>query len=82
MKQLNPRIFALALSLVVFFVGLGTGAALSAQSHMLSARSYLYDALSQLEAAVPDKAGHRVQAVQLVKDALNQVDLGIRAGAR
>ena len=78
-KRMLP---SLALFFAVFFLGIGAGVALAAQSHMLNARAYLNDALLQLNLAVPDKGGHRVQAMNLVKSAISQVNLGIAAGAR
>jgi hypothetical protein len=62
--------------------GIGAGAAYAFQPHMTSAREYLQNADSQLRQAVPDKAGHRVNAINLVHQAITEVDLGIQAGAR
>jgi hypothetical protein len=58
------------------------GFAVAAQGHMLNARSNLQAALYQLNSAVPDKAGHRVHAMNLVDEAIEQVNLGIQAGYR
>jgi hypothetical protein len=57
-----------------------TGVALAYQSHMFAARAALNNALAQLNAALPDKAGHRVNAINLVNQAINEVNLGIQAG--
>jgi hypothetical protein len=76
------RIGALAVLFAVFFAALGAAAALAAQGHMLNARGYLNSALGELNAAQADKAGHRVNAINLVKDAIHQVNLGIQAGAQ
>ncbi len=67
MNTLKQGLRPIALLLLVFFVGMGTGVTIAAQGHMLSARSYLNDALVQLDMALADKAGHRVQAIKLVK---------------
>jgi len=50
------------------------------QPHMEAALKALNNAASQLEAAVDDKAGHRARAIQLVSQAINQVQQGIQAG--
>lgn len=62
--------------------GLGGGVALAYQGHMFAARRALLEARHQLEVAAPTKAGHRIAAIRAVDAALNQVDLGIRAGHR
>jgi hypothetical protein len=48
---------------------------------MLAAKGDLQAAANELNAAVPDKAGHRVKALDLVNRAINQTNMGIRAGA-
>jgi hypothetical protein len=53
----------------------------AAQPHMEAALKALNNASSQLEMAVDDKAGHRAKAIQLVSQAINQVQQGIQAGA-
>jgi hypothetical protein len=50
------------------------------QPHMQAALKALQNAASQLEQAVDDKAGHRAKAIQLVSQAINQVQNGIQAG--
>lgn len=77
----KSRLAALVISLAVTFAALGAGTAYATQSHMRNAEMYLDDALRQLVQATPDKAGHRQKAMDLIGDALQQVDLGIRAGA-
>ena len=59
-----------------------TGTALAVQSHMFAARADLNAALGQLNAAIPDKAGHRVNAINLTNQAINEVNKGIDAGRR
>ncbi|TSD96600.1 hypothetical protein FOS14_16240 [Skermania sp. ID1734] len=70
--------FALA---TVFGVA-GAGAAVAVQTHMFDARDDLQAARTALQQAVPDKAGHREAAIDLIGRALDQVDQGIQAGAR
>jgi hypothetical protein len=50
------------------------------QPHMQAALKALQNAASQLEAAADDKAGHRAKAINLVSQAINQVQQGIQAG--
>jgi hypothetical protein len=69
----------LFLSGVMFGLSLA-GVALAVQSHMLAARSALNNALTQLNAAEPDKGGHRVNAINLVNQAIGEVNAGIQAG--
>jgi hypothetical protein len=42
----------------------------------------LQQALQQLQGAEADKAGHREKAIGFVQKAINQTEMGIRAGAR
>lgn len=79
MRRTKLRASALALCFAIIFAGIGAGTALAVQSHMVSARTYLNYSLSQLEQAQPDKAGHRANAMNLVKQAIDQVNLGIQA---
>jgi hypothetical protein len=67
---------ALVFAIVFAIVGAVTQAAV--QNHMLGARNYLNSALSELQQAQPDKGGHRNSAINYVKDAINQVNLGIQ----
>jgi hypothetical protein len=75
------RLAVLAVIFAVGFSAIGAGTALAVQGHMLNARSYLTSAYGQLNQATPDKAGHRVQAMSLIRQAINQVNWGIQAGA-
>ena len=52
--------------------------ALAAQTHMATARTYLKDALNELEAAQENKGGHRVNAINYVRQAIDEVNLGIQ----
>jgi hypothetical protein len=55
--------------------------AVASQPHMVNAKADLRGALSELQAASTDKAGHRVKAIELVKEAIGEVDAGIAAGS-
>jgi hypothetical protein len=48
------------------------------QPHMQRALAALKTAESNLESATPDKGGHRVAALKLVREAMEQVDKGMR----
>jgi hypothetical protein len=52
------------------------------QPHMEAALKALQNAANQLEIARDDKGGHRARAIQLVSQAINQVQQGIQAGNR
>lgn len=78
MRSLNVRLGILALVFALFFAALGAGTALAAQTYMLNARGDLQSALSNLENAQANKGGHRVNAINLVKQAINEVNLGIQ----
>jgi phage-related minor tail protein len=58
-----------------------TEAADAAQPHMTTALNELQKALSELQSAIPDKKGHRVEAIRLVKEAITEVTKGLAAGA-
>lgn len=63
------------------FVASDRVAAAAGQPHMQAALRALNNAATQLAAAADDKQGHRVKAIQLVNDAIGQVQAGIAAGA-
>ena len=48
------------------------------QPHMSSALDRLREAQKSLEAATHDKGGHRAKALKLVKEAIAEVEQGIR----
>lgn len=66
----------------VVFTGAGAGVAFAFQPHMFSARNDLQAAQSELHQAIPDKAGHRVNAERLVQQAIDETNAGIQAGAQ
>jgi hypothetical protein len=56
----------------------GAGAAYAVQSHMVTARDHLNQSLSELQSADPfDSGGHREQAVEMVRLAIDEVNQGI-----
>lgn len=50
------------------------------QPHMQAALDYLRNAKSDLEHATSDKGGHRVNAIKLVDQAIDETKKGIEAG--
>jgi len=81
LSRLN--IIALVLgAMLLSSVVTGVSVAAAYQGHMHAAQNQLGFALNQLNMALADKAGHRAQAIVLVKQAQTQVQLGIQAGAR
>ena len=69
-------VFALCLGAVV-----GGVAVAQNQNHMYNARNDLQAARYQLQVATHDKGGHRANALNLVNEAIEQVNLGIQYGA-
>lgn len=59
-------------------VTLGVGNAHAEQPRMYSARNDLQQAVDALQAALDDKGGHRVTAINLAQQAIDQVNLGIQ----
>jgi hypothetical protein len=53
---------------------------LADQPHMQAALDYLRNAKSDLERATTDKGGHRVNAIKLVDQAIDETKKGIDAG--
>ena len=58
----------------------GLFAASPDQPHMERAKDALESAKNNLERATADKGGHRARALDLVRDAINEVKKGIEAG--
>lgn len=73
----RPRVIGAVALCLVGVSGFGAGMALAAQPHMQAALSALETAKVELEAAVPDKGGHRVKALADVNAAIGQVRAGI-----
>jgi hypothetical protein len=82
MRISKLRLGLLGLFCALSFTAVGAGAAYAFQPHMVNARGDLHAAQDELNQAWPDKAGHRVTALNLVAQAINEVNLGIQAGAQ
>ena len=61
-------------------VGFMAGAVVAAQPHMYNALHALQNAQAQLQEAAADKAGHRVNALNLIGQAIGEVNAGNAAG--
>jgi len=75
------NIAALGAVVAVGASALAAAPAEAAQPHMNRALSDLQAALAQLNAALPDKGGHRVKAIALVTQAIDEVTKGMAVGA-
>jgi len=71
------RLIVAGIMTAIGFSILGAGVAYAEQVHMLNARNDLQQGLTELQQADPDKGGHRDQAINLVQQAINQVNRGI-----
>jgi hypothetical protein len=57
--------------------GMGIGYAIGAQPHMSQSISLLQSARGELQAATPNKGGHRERAMSLIDQAIGEVRAGI-----
>lgn len=71
------RFFTVLALVVVLATGFIAGRASADQPHMQAALDHLRAAKTELDAAEPDKGGHRVKAIALTKDAIAEVERGI-----
>lgn len=58
-------------------LSLSSGSADAYQGNMERALSELFAALASLREATPNKGGHRETAIQLIRQAINEVQAGI-----
>lgn len=77
MRSFNSRFVILAVVFALFFTAIGAAVGVAAQNHMTTARGYLYQAYSELNQATTNKGGHRVNAMNLINQAIHEVNLGI-----
>ena len=76
--KLNPWKISTLVLATALVVSVATPPATSApQPMMKKALASLRSAKKQLEAATPDKGGHRVKAIDLVNSAIDEVQAGI-----
>lgn len=63
--------------MLILAVGFIAGQLSAAQPHMQAALTNLRQARTNLVRASPDKGGHRERAIELVDDAIKEVEKGI-----
>jgi cell division protein FtsN len=73
----NSRMLVVALAAVA--IGFA-GGAIAAQPHMYNAKAALENARAELNVSEHNKGGHRVRAINLVSEAIHEVNEGIREG--
>ena len=54
----------------------------AAQPHMHESLTLMKSALAELKSATPDKGGHRAKAMNLLKQAMDEVQAGIDFAAK
>ncbi len=69
------------LAILVVVVGYAAGCATGGQPHMQAALDHLRSARSELQAAESNKGGHRERAIELVDQAIGEVQAGINFAA-
>ncbi|HMH64349.1 MAG TPA: hypothetical protein VK515_02110 [Rhizomicrobium sp.] len=60
--------------------GMFIGQAMAEQTHMFAALDALRTARTELQRALPNKGGHRERAIDLVGQAIDETNAGIRTG--
>jgi hypothetical protein len=61
----------------VIATSIGVGYAIGAQPHMTAGIALLQSARGELQAATPNKGGHRERAMDLIDQAISEVRAGI-----
>jgi hypothetical protein len=77
----KPRLRLAAILTLAAATGFAGGTAFAYQGHMWNALHALQNAEAQLEMATADKGGHRVNAINLINQAISEVQAGIAVGA-
>ena len=78
MELSKLRLGVLAVVFAIVCASFGAVAEAAYQNHMVNARNDLNSAYSELQQATANKGGHRVNAMNLVQEALHEVNLGIQ----
>jgi hypothetical protein len=77
-KQVRQRLVLVAAMVTSGLTGsLVTGTAIADQGNMVRARQSLHEACNYLQHATPDKGGHRTNAMNLIQQAIVEVNRGI-----
>ena len=80
-RRLTSRIAGIVGFCLLLWAGFYVGRAVAEQPHMAGALEHLRHAKGELERADADKGGHRVAAIQLVNQAIAEVEAGIAYAA-
>ena len=75
MSNLSSARIALLSGIIA--TSMGIGYAIGAQPHMGEALAFLQSARGELQAATPNKGGHRERAMALIDNAIGEVRAGI-----
>jgi hypothetical protein len=75
------RLVGIAAVLIIVAVSFAGGCVVAAQPRMQNALGALQNARSELQMAESNKAGHRVNALRLVNEAIVEVQAGVAAGS-
>jgi hypothetical protein len=78
MQLSKVRLGVVAVVFAIVCASFGAVAEAAYQNHMVNARNYLNSALNELNVATANKGGYRANAINLVRQAITQVNLGIR----
>ncbi len=79
LRKISQRsVVAVLLALAAFSFSFVVGCA-STQPHMQSALDHLNAARIELEAAISTKGGHRERAIELVDQAIHEVEMGMES---
>lgn len=81
MKLLTKAALSASALALCVGAGYGIGFAQGEQPHMQNALGDLQAARSELSVATTNKGGHRVAAINLVNQAITQVEAGMAVGA-
>jgi hypothetical protein len=75
------RLASIAAVATIAAASFAGGCVVAAQPHMQNALAALQNARAELQVAEANKAGHRVNAIRLVNEAIGEVQAGIAAGS-
>ena len=75
MMKSSPARLALLSGIIA--TSMGVGYAIGAQPHMGESIAFLQSARGELQAATPNKGGHRERAMALIDNAIAEVRAGI-----
>jgi hypothetical protein len=77
----HRRLVGIAAVLIIAAISFAGGCVVAAQPHMQNVLGALQNARSELQMAESNKAGHRVNALRQVNEAIGEVQAGIAAGS-